>query len=109
MGEELVNRKNRRNAGQRRKVVDRIDTPIQWSLILAALIALVLIARDWSLARLGILEIILLAGLAVLCVAPLYRWYHQGMKWLPIGEIYVLMHLVYYVFPCLSGRQDWLV
>lgn len=76
---------------------------------MAALIALVLIARDWSLAGLGLLEITLLMGLAVLCVVPMFQWYRRGMSWIPLGESFVAMHLIYYVFPCLSGRQDWLV
>jgi hypothetical protein len=109
MGEELVNRENRRSTRQRRQAVERVAVPIQWSLIAAALVALVQIARDWSLAELGILEIILLMGIAVLCSLPMFQWYREGMNWIPLGEIYVLMHLIYYVFPCLCGRQDWLV
>lgn len=75
---------------------------------MVALAALFLIARGWSLQGVGILELLLLLCLVVLSVWPGIHWYRQGMKWLPLGESFVFLHLIYYVLPCLSGRADLL-
>lgn len=42
-----------------------------------------------------------------LCVLPTLNWYLQGIRWIPLGEGFMLMHLVYYVFPCVQEREDW--
>ncbi len=65
-------------------------------------------ARDWQFKGLGVDELLLLSCLAGLCLWPGLQWYRRGMKWLPLGEAFAAMHLVYYVLPCLAGRPDWL-
>ncbi len=53
------------------------------------------------------LETVVLSALFMICVLPMTNWYLRGMAWIPLGECLVLMHLIYYVLPCLSGREDW--
>lgn len=66
------------------------------------------LARHWTLAELGVMEILLLPPLALCCVWPSWRWYRQGMGWLPVGEAFAICQLFFYVLPCIAGRQDWL-
>ncbi len=60
------------------------------------------------LANLSLPETAFLTGLYALCVVPIIGWYLAGMKWIPLGEAFVLLHLLYYVLPPLAGRKDWL-
>lgn len=69
-----------------------------------ALGALVLQARHWSFARLGVSDFILLPCVAFLCVWPGVRWYRRGANWVPLGEVFCALHLFYYVLPCLNDR-----
>ncbi|HEX5397666.1 MAG TPA: hypothetical protein VFY06_01275 [Verrucomicrobiae bacterium] len=109
MGEELDHREDRRYTRRRTGSAVNQPTRIEWGWLLAGgVLALCLVARDWSFRGLGVTELLLLPVLAVLCLWPGLRWYQRGMKWIPLGESFAGMHLIFYVLPCLDGRPDWL-
>src|SRR5258706_2864116 len=105
MGEELVHRENRNRTGRKRRAIDQPQVAVQWSLGLG------LIVLAWAMVHacqggvIGMVETFWLAGLALLCLLPVARWYQTGMQHLPLGEGFAAMHLVYYVIPCLGIKQ----
>jgi hypothetical protein len=108
MGSQLVDKKYRRHFGRDLKAASPEKIQVQWSLILLALGAFGLSARDWSLEGLGWVEAVMVPSLAVLCVWPFFQWYRTGMGWLPLGEAFLIMNLIFYGLPTLYGNLDWL-
>jgi hypothetical protein len=108
MGSQLVDKKYRRHFGRDLKAASPEKIQVQWSLILLALGAFGLSARDWSLEGIGWGETVFVPVLAALCLTPAFLWYRNGMDWLPLGEAFLGMTFVFYGFPSLYGNLDWL-
>jgi hypothetical protein len=102
----LVHRENRRIRRQIPTRTAGLKRPFQKSLAAFVGAGLLLMARKWSFAGLGFGDLILLPFLAALCVCPVISWYLRRAGWVPLGEVFCLLHLSYYLLPCLKVRND---
>jgi hypothetical protein len=105
MGKEVVHRSYGASAREGPTRTARLAPTFQWSLVALGVSALLAMARVWSFARLGWDDVCLLAFLSALCVWPAIEWHRRGMNWLPIGEVFCALHMIYYVLPCLRAKQ----
>src|SRR6266540_6869930 len=73
--------------------------------IITALTVVIVLAVRSPLLQADIPTLLIAIVLGIVCLLPSILWIRYGMQWLPLFELYALVHLGYYWMPSISATS----